>query len=118
MAAMAAQEASAQGTEIQKSLSEGTPMCVLNDSDMQNDARQAHGAGVDLHMNIADQPIIAAEEETQGNDQESDSNRITRFPGARRRSRIPCHAFVGERSRLKTALKQCTKSLRNKARGT
>ena len=53
MAAMAAQEASAQGTDIQKSLSEGTPMCVLNDFDMQNDARQAHGAGVNLRMNIA-----------------------------------------------------------------
>ena len=129
MAAMAAQEASAQGTEIQKSLSEGTPMCVLNDSDMQNDARQAHGAGVNLHMNIADQPIIAAEEETQGNDQESDGNRITldadtgdhdmaQVPGGAAKVEDSMSCLRSERSRLKTALKQCTKSLRNEARGT
>ena len=77
MATITTQEVSAQGTDIQKSVSEGTPMCVLNDFNMQNDARQAHGARVNLYLNVADQPIIAAEEETQGNDQESDGNRIT-----------------------------------------
>ena len=80
-------------------------------------------------MNIADQPIIAAEEETQGNDQESDGNRISldadtgdhdmaQVPGGAAKVEDSMSCLRSERSRLKTALKQCTKSLRNEARGT